>query len=256
MKRIKSVLSLVRLFGVTAVALAIVVSMAGLSFTGCNNPASGKTPSVDDSDTITINIPNLPTPDEDDYYIDNLTQEAGNISPVKIKAKMGKSTGKITIYYEGTSDTIYDKSTTLPMTAGSYTVTFDVKAVIGWNAASGLSAGTLVITGITEEGTVTISILDITDIVSGITIYIPVLHRVSGESTATLTFTDADAAQYDANNISWRVDGTEIGTGFSVILDAANPASAYKALGKHYLTVSVKKDGMLYSKTIPFTVAY
>jgi hypothetical protein len=85
------------------------------------------------------------TPVADDYDIGNLTQTAGNITAVTITAKEGKSSGAVTIYYEGTDGTTYPKSTTLPTAAGTYTVTFNVAAVTGWDAASGLSAGTLTI---------------------------------------------------------------------------------------------------------------
>ena len=61
----------------------------------------------------------------------------GSAKTVTITAKEGKTSGAITIKYNG--------NTTAPSTVGTYTVTFDVAASTGWNAASGLSAGTLVI---------------------------------------------------------------------------------------------------------------
>jgi hypothetical protein len=78
-------------------------------------------------------------PVADDFIIGNLAQTAGQVTPVTITAKTGKSGGAITIKYTS--------SETLPTAAGSYTVTFDVTASVGWNAVTGLSAGTLVITG-------------------------------------------------------------------------------------------------------------
>ena len=77
------------------------------------------------------------TPTVDDFDIGNLTQLSNNITAVTITAKEGKSTGAITIYYDG--------STTLPTSVGDYAVTFDVAASTGWNAVQGLSAGTLII---------------------------------------------------------------------------------------------------------------
>ncbi|MCL2244796.1 MAG: formylglycine-generating enzyme family protein [Treponema sp.] len=76
-------------------------------------------------------------PAANDYNITNLTQTFGNITNVTITPKDGKSSGAITILYNG--------STTLPAAAGTHTVTFNVKAARGWNAASGLAGGTLTI---------------------------------------------------------------------------------------------------------------
>ena len=59
------------------------------------------------------------------------------VTGVIITPKSGRSTGAITIYYNG--------STTLPTEIGVYNVTFDVAEVSGWKAASGLSAGALTI---------------------------------------------------------------------------------------------------------------
>jgi hypothetical protein len=80
-----------------------------------------------------------------DFTIGSLTRDVGSVTAVTITPKSGKSTGAITIYYEGTGSTTYTKSTTLPTAAGTYAVTFDVAAATGWEAASGLSAGTLTI---------------------------------------------------------------------------------------------------------------
>ena len=80
---------------------------------------------------------NPETPTADDFEIGNLSQTAGSVTAVTITPKAGKSGGAITIFYNG--------STTLPTAVGSYPVTFDVAAATGWNAKTGLSAGTLVI---------------------------------------------------------------------------------------------------------------
>jgi hypothetical protein len=81
---------------------------------------------------------NLQTPVSSDYSISGLSQTyTGSPCRVTITAKSGKSQGTITIYYEG--------NTTAPSTVGSYSVTFDVAAATGWNAAFGLNAGTLVV---------------------------------------------------------------------------------------------------------------
>jgi hypothetical protein len=95
--------------------------------------------------TLVITDPNKQDPVAGDYGIDGLTQTVGSVSAVTVTPKSGKSAGTRTVYYEGTEDTTYTKSETLPSVVGTYAVTFDVAAVTGWNAASGLVAGTLVI---------------------------------------------------------------------------------------------------------------
>jgi len=85
------------------------------------------------------------TPVASDYDIGNLTQTAGSVTAVTITPKSGKSNGAITIKYAG--------SATLPQTTGTYAVTFDVAAASGWNAVTGLSAGTLTVTSGGTEGT-------------------------------------------------------------------------------------------------------
>jgi len=94
----------------------------------------------------TLNVIQVQTPVADDYDISNLAQTEGSVTAVTVMPKTGKSNGARTIYYEGISPTSYTKSTTIPQSRGSYAVTFNVAAATGWNAASGLSAGTLWIT--------------------------------------------------------------------------------------------------------------
>ena len=89
---------------------------------------------------LIIGDPFKQTPEAGDYNIStNLNQTAGSVTAVTVTAKSGKSTGAVTVKY--------NNSTTLPTTAGSYTVTFDVAAADGWNPASALHAGTLIIKG-------------------------------------------------------------------------------------------------------------
>jgi hypothetical protein len=78
------------------------------------------------------------TPTAADYNISGLTQTYdGSPKTVTVTPKTGKSGGTVTVKYNG--------NTAAPSAAGTYTVTFDVAAAPGWNAASGLSAGTLTI---------------------------------------------------------------------------------------------------------------
>jgi hypothetical protein len=101
--------------------------------------------------TTTNPNPNQPTPQNQtpaasDYDIGNLIQPIGGVTSVTITPKSGKSGGARAIYYTGTSET---KSTTIPQTAGTYVVTFDVAAATGWNAAANLYAGTLTVATLT-----------------------------------------------------------------------------------------------------------
>ena len=96
------------------------------------NPATGLS-----AGNLDIGSPAYPTPVADDYIIGYLSQMFGSISAVTVTPKEDKSTGMVTVRY--------NNSTTVPSAVGTYTVTFEVAAVSGWNAASGLSAGTLTI---------------------------------------------------------------------------------------------------------------
>jgi len=73
------------------------------------------------------------TPVAADFDFGNLAQVAGTgVQPVTVTPRDGKSTGAITILYDG--------SQTLPTTAGTYTVTFNVAASPNWYAEYNLSA--------------------------------------------------------------------------------------------------------------------
>jgi len=98
----------------------------GLVFLGCSN--------------VIESPPPLPTPTVEDFVIENLSQVKENITDVIIVPNPGKSEGAISVYYDG--------SPILPAENGAYTVTFDVQAATGWNAAIGLAAGTLIINDI------------------------------------------------------------------------------------------------------------
>jgi len=87
----------------------------------------------------------LLTPTAEDFNIEGAgTHEYdGNPKEVTVTAKPGKTTGKITVNYEGAENTQYAATTNAPTNPGSYKVRFDVEAAEGWNAMKGLSAGTL-----------------------------------------------------------------------------------------------------------------
>jgi hypothetical protein len=95
----------------------------------------------------TLRINAAPVDPEDAHFTISGLQaiETGKPQAVTIKSQTGKSAGAITVWYEGTGETNYAKSITAPSAAGSYTVTFDITAATGFNAKTGLSAGTLVI---------------------------------------------------------------------------------------------------------------
>jgi hypothetical protein len=83
----------------------------------------------------TCGYDNTPTPTAADFNIVYEQQQAiGNIT-VSITPKQGKTSGAITVLYNG--------SAALPLKSGAYTVTFNAAAASGWKAANGLSAGTL-----------------------------------------------------------------------------------------------------------------
>jgi len=101
--------------------------------------------------TLIIGDPSKSTPIASDYDISgSFNQTAGNVTAITVTPKSGKSSGAVTVYYEGVDETNYAKSTTLPVNAGKYAVTFDVAAANGWNAATGFSAGLLIINAASE----------------------------------------------------------------------------------------------------------
>jgi len=82
--------------------------------------------------TIKANV----TPTADDFIIETrIFAYDGNPKTIIIKPKNEKSDGKITVKYNGI--------TTAPSAIGTYAITFDVAAAIGFNAVNNLYAGTL-----------------------------------------------------------------------------------------------------------------
>ncbi|MBO4373860.1 MAG: InlB B-repeat-containing protein [Lachnospiraceae bacterium] len=75
-----------------------------------------------------------------------LTYNGNRKTVTKPSLKSGYSgAGAVTVYYSGKSPTSYTKSSTGPINAGTYNVTFDVAAGTNYNSASNLTCGTLTI---------------------------------------------------------------------------------------------------------------
>lgn len=140
------------------------------------------------ADNFTVNIPAGLTYDR--------TEKTATVT-----AKEGVAAGTVTVKYNG--------STTAPVNAGSYTVTFDVTESDIYKAAAGLAAGTLVIGKATPTITIpnaTMTVVkDATATAIGATIV-----GVTGETeTLTLTYTSADTSK-----VTVSADGKVTGVGF------------------------------------------
>ena len=179
--------------------------------------------------TLTINNQN---PVVTDYDIGNLTQTVGSVTAVTITSKAGKSSGVITILYNG--------STVLPTAAGTYTVTFNVAASTGWNAANDLSAGSLMILQTVSENRFEYYWID----------QHGSLVTTSGGATTvtagqTLTIT-ALSTGYVVKQ--WHLNGLNTGhTGNTYNFSSTIP-------GVHTVGLFVEKDGLLYNTNIKITV--
>jgi len=176
------------------------------------------------------------TPTAADYDIGNLTQYAGDVTAVTVTVKTGKSKGSVTVYYAGSKD--------IPQTAGTYAVTFDVAAATGWNAASGLSAGTLTVN---PAGTAKI-VLSWSDehdelAVSTATKTNGVFTVDSGNS---VTFTAESSSSL--SQFKWLLNGTD--TGISTETYTFNE----KGVGKHTVGLLVEKSGKWYSTNFDIIV--
>jgi len=106
----------------------------------------------------------------------------GNPKTVTVTAKDGKTTGTITVKYNGNA--------TAPSAAGTYTVTFDVAAATGWNAASGLTAGTLVISDGSVSGTQ----------ITSVSIAIPAPAK---DAVPATTASASGAVNYTIGTVTW-----------------------------------------------------
>ena len=159
--------------------------------------------SVTSAPTATVteeNLKPLPVPVETDFVIGNFIQIEGNVTAVTITPQEGKSTGEITIFYDG--------SETLPSAAGVYAVTFNVAAVISWNEAVGLNGGALVINEKTNAQTPEITNQ-------------PINATVTINNTRTLSVT-ANVTDNGTLTYQWYSNTSASNTGGTIISDAVS----------------------------------
>jgi hypothetical protein len=182
-----------------------------------------------------------------DYTFGNLNQNTGSVTDVTITPQSGKSSGARTIYYEGTSGTTYAKSTTVPQLAGTYAVTFDVAAVTYWNAASGLVAGTLIITNPSVKLGVIVSLTSENSPQVSVT-----PASISQNSSGAVTVAVTNSGSY--SSFAWYMDGvlqTSTGNTFTFNMSSIN----HQMVGVYNITVVGKTAGnMSYSTQVTITV--
>jgi len=168
----------------------------------------------------------------------------GNQRSVIVTPKVNASSGAITIYYEGTGDTIYPKSTTAPTNIGMYNITIDVEAVSGWSGAIGLPVGTI---------SITIPVISInTHPISGnLTV-----GSISGNLSVSASVTQGASLSYQwySNNVNSNSGGTVINgaTGSSYTIPTTLTAGTY------YYFVEIKATGgavSVHSNVATVTVA-
>jgi hypothetical protein len=194
------------------------------------------------------------TPVASDYTIGNLIQTAGNVTAVTITPLAGRSPGKRTIWYEGNSGTVYTRSTTIPQTAGTYTITFDVASATGWNGVPDLPGGTLVVNGHLNI------FLRIEQIIDGEPIFDAItLSRTNSGGFPSTRTVSINASDYDPGSIHWEIAGVGFysdqfvtGSGASFTLSALE--IKYNSLGGHTLILSVSKNSIPYQRAIPFII--
>ena len=93
----------------------------------------------DNTVNLTVNKAE-PSPNDFDYSNNNWEQTIGNVTPIKIKSKAGKTTGNITVIY--TKDTLIfrnDEIKTAP--ANTYTIEIEVTEDDNWNSVNRISTG-------------------------------------------------------------------------------------------------------------------
>jgi len=160
-------------------AIIAILGIITLSLAACKN----------EPDTLPPLLPK--TPVADDFTVEGIGifPYDGNPKTVTVQAKDGKTTGDISVKYSNN----YGEWKTAPSATGTYTVTFDVAAATGWNAASGFSAGTLTVTFADLAGTLTIS-------PSGTVLYTDFM-------ILTATYSGTETVSYQWNKDRTAIDG-------------------------------------------------
>ena len=141
------------------------------------------------------------------YSLDPVTYN-GSAQPVSVSAADGVTgLGDITVYYEGTGDTVYVKSSTAPTDAGTYIVSVDIAEGSNYGSYAGLELGTYTInkaamTGITDgDYTGTYDGNGHSISINGVPEGATVAYRVNSSGEYTLTsmpvFTDAGTYTVD-----------------------------------------------------------
>jgi len=165
------------------------------------------------------------TPTVADYDIStNLIQTAGSVTAVTVTRKADKSPGAVTVKYNG--------STTLPQTAGTYAVTFDVEAATGWDAANGLSAGTLVVNNLLTPSVDDYTITGTGEQTVGSVTAVTVTKKDNTKSPGAVTvyYEGTDGTSYTKNSTLPSVAGTFIVTfDVAAVTGSWNPATGLMA---------------------------
>jgi len=203
------------------------------------NEAKGLNPNK----KLNIGDSTLPSPVVEDYiFSENLEQAPGSVTPVTVTVKSGKSTGEVTVYYEGIDGTHYPRSTTVPQTAGAYDVTFDVASVPNnYNGASALFVGVLRIEEVARSYTTELGGISFTPLYLGLT---------PGNTTKELNIT-----WYSTGTISGRVAQVKFvrgtfASGYELIPATGTVGSVSGSNYPHKVTVTGLKPGASYEYSV------
>jgi len=184
--------------------------------------------------TVTVNRIN---PIVDDFTVSGIGTYTydGVAKAVTVKAKDGKTKGTITVKY--------NNGTAVPSNVGTYTVTFDVEADTNYNAASGLSAGTLIINP--QMGNISENKIEYYWVDQHGSLVTTSGGTVTVAAGTTLTIT-AQSSGYVVKQ--WHLDGVNTGQSGNTYSFSSTTA------GKHTIGLFVEKDGRIYNTNIIITV--
>jgi len=133
--------------------------------------------------SLNIKNPGKTDPVRDDFNIPNFnlsyTESTVPATPA-ITAKSGKTTGTITVKYNGTA------RASLPSTEGNYVVTFDVGADSNYNAAVDFPAGLVIVTKTDSGGGGGGDVFDIKTLKASDFNYVIYAYKNDGKTTVTL----------------------------------------------------------------------